>query len=167
MFSCASCTVDELFNEQKSTTYYVEQKHLIHVIWLLFDWIFRTSFHILFGLLLVNQCRDHQLRIYGHVARLPPEDPVHRILSCRNPKGRPQASCLRQVEAYLKDMGMTGLASAWVMARRRPKEYRRKVDAATRCSGVCPHTWPDLTNVLPIVCYLDDSGSKCNPNIWM
>ena len=23
---------------------------------------------------------------------------------------------------------------------RRPKEYRRKVDAATRCSGVCPHT---------------------------
>ena len=24
------------------------------------------------------------------------------------------------------------------------KEYRRKVDAATRCSGVCPHTRPDL-----------------------
>ena len=33
---------------------------------------------------------------------------------------------------------MVGLASAWAMARRRPKEYRRKVDAATRCSGVCP-----------------------------
>ena len=40
-------------------------------------------------------------------------------------------------ESYLKD---TGMASAWAMARRRPKEYRRKVDAATRCSGVCPHT---------------------------
>ena len=26
---------------------------------------------------------------------------------------------------------MAGLASAWAMARRRPKEYRRKVDAAT------------------------------------
>ena len=25
-----------------------------------------------------------------------------------------------QSEAYLKDMGMTGLASAWAMARRRP-----------------------------------------------
>ena len=25
-----------------------------------------------------------------------------------------------QKEAYLKDMGMTGLASAWAMARRRP-----------------------------------------------
>ena len=48
----------------------------------------------------------------------------------------------RQVETYLKDMGMAGLASVLAMARRR--EYRRKVDAATRCSGVCPHTWPDL-----------------------
>ena len=56
------------------------------------------------------------------------------------PKGRPHASWLRQVESYLKDMGMTGLASAWAMARRRTKEYRHKVDAATRCSGVCPHT---------------------------
>ena len=27
-----------------------------------------------------------------------------------------------------------GLASVWAMARRRTKEYRRKVDAATRCS---------------------------------
>ena len=33
---------------------------------------------------------------------------------------------------------MAGLASAWAMARWRPEEYRRKVDAATRCSGVCP-----------------------------
>ena len=30
------------------------------------------------------------------------------------------ASYLRQVEAYLKDIGMTGLASVWAMARRRP-----------------------------------------------
>ena len=43
-------------------------------------------------------------------------------------------------EACLKDMGMAGLASAWAMARRRPKEYRRKVDAAMHCSDVCPHT---------------------------
>ena len=57
-------------------------------------------------------------------------------------KGRPhpQALWLCQVESYLKDMGMTGLASAWAIARRRPKEYRRKVDATTRCSGVCPHS---------------------------
>ena len=59
---------------------------------------------------------------------------------CRG--GRPHVSWLRQVESYLKDTGMAGLASVWVMVRRRPKEYRRKVDAATRCSGVCPHTWP-------------------------
>ena len=32
-------------------------------------------------------------------------------------EGRPQASCLRQVEACLKDMGM---ASVWAMVRWRP-----------------------------------------------
>ena len=32
----------------------------------------------------------------------------------------------------LKDMGMVGLASAWAVARRRTKDYRHKVDAATR-----------------------------------
>ena len=56
------------------------------------------------------------------------------------PRGRPHASWLRKVESYLKDVGMAGLASAWAMARWRPKEYRRKVDAATPCSGVCTHT---------------------------
>ena len=59
-------------------------------------------------------------------------------------RGRLHASWLCQVESYLKHTGMTGLASSWATARRRPKEYRRKVDAATRCSGVCPHTLPDL-----------------------
>ena len=52
----------------------------------------------------------------------------------------PQASWLREVEAYLKDVGMTVLASAWTMARQRPRKYRRKVDAVTRCSDVRPHT---------------------------
>ena len=54
--------------------------------------------------------------------------------------GRPYASWLRQVESYLENMGMTGLASVRAKARRRPKEYRRKVDAVTRCFGVGPHT---------------------------
>ena len=52
--------------------------------------------------------------------------------------------CVRRF--YLKNTGMAGLASAWAMARRKPKEYRHKVDAATRCSDVWPHTWPDLWN---------------------
>ena len=47
-----------------------------------------------------------------------------------------------QTEAYLKDMDMASLAFAWAMARRRPKDYRHKVDAATRCSGVS--LTPDL-----------------------
>ena len=90
--------------------------------------------------------RERQLRHYGHVARLPAEDPALRILSRRNPRGwtmpsgRQHAPCLRHVESYFcGDRGMAGLASAWAMARRRPKEYRRKVDAAMRCSGACFH----------------------------
>ena len=31
--------------------------------------------------------RERQLRLYGHVARLPTEDPAHWILSCRDPRG--------------------------------------------------------------------------------
>ena len=34
---------------------------------------------------------------------------------------------MRQGESYLKDTGMAGLASAWAMDRRRPREYRHKV----------------------------------------
>ena len=66
------------------------------------------------------------------------------------PRWRPQASCLRQVESYLCDMGIAGLASAWAMARRRPKEYRRQVDAATCCSGVCLHILPEVQYILSL-----------------
>ena len=40
---------------------------------------------------------------------------------------------------------MAGLTSAWAMARQRPREYSRKVDAATRCSDVCPIPDQNLT----------------------
>jgi hypothetical protein len=89
--------------------------------------------------------RERQLRLYGHVARFPETDPAHRILSARDKRGwkrsrgRPRASWLRQVDGYFAEMG-TGRVSAWTMAIRRPREYRKKVDAATRCHGACPHT---------------------------
>ena len=34
-----------------------------------------------------------------------------------------------QMEFYLEDTSMAGFASAWAMAKRSPREYRRKVDA--------------------------------------
>ena len=88
---------------------------------------------------------ERQLRLYGHVARFPDADPAHQILSAREshewrrPMGRPRASWLQQVDRHLKEMGM-GQASARGMARRRPLEFRWKVDAATHCSGACSHT---------------------------
>ena len=44
----------------------------------------------------------------------------------------------------LKQYAYADLASAWAMTRRRSRKYPRNVDAATRCSSVCPHTWPGL-----------------------
>ena len=50
------------------------------------------------------------------------------------------------MESYLTDTGMAGLAPACAMARRRQKEYRRKVEAVTRCSVDTP--LPDLPEIL-------------------
>ena len=89
--------------------------------------------------------RERQLRLYGHVARFPDADPAHQILSAREsrewrrPTGQLCASWLQHVVWHLKEMGM-GQESAWGMARLRPLEYWRKVDAAMRCSGTCSHT---------------------------
>ena len=93
--------------------------------------------------------RERQPRLCGHVARLlrriPPagsclvgfrvSDHTERSPACfvvasggglsegygRGVRGGP-GICLGngQTEAYLKDMSMTGLASVWAMARRRP-----------------------------------------------
>ena len=84
--------------------------------------------------------RERQLLLYGHVARFPDVDPAHQILSAREPHewrrpmGQPRASWLQQVDRHLKEMGI-GQVCAWGMARRRPLEYRRKVDAVMRSSG--------------------------------
>ena len=82
--------------------------------------------------------RERQLCFYRHLARVPAEDLARLILSCRDPRcrtvrrSRLNASCLHQLEAYLNDTGMAGLASVPV----RRNTYRRKVDAATR-GGDC------------------------------
>ena len=73
--------------------------------------------------------REHQLRLYGHVAHFPDADPAHQILSAR--ESREWRRPMQQVDRHLKEMGM---------ARRRPLEYRQKVDAATSCCGACSHT---------------------------
>ena len=89
--------------------------------------------------------RECQLRLFGHAVRFPDAGPAHLILSAREPHewrrpmGRPRASWLQQSDRNLKEMGM-GQASAWGMARRKPLEYRRKVDAAV----LAPI--PDLTS---------------------
>ena len=59
--------------------------------------------------------RQRQLRLYGHVVRYLESDPVYLVVSekgnpsRRRPRGRPQKSWLRQVDAFcweLLSMGM-------------------------------------------------------------
>ena len=83
---------------------------------------------------------------HGLLLHVPPQLSDRSSTNSNNWKseGRP-GICLGigQTQAYLKDIGMTGLASAWAMARQRTNEYRYKVDAATRFYGVSPIS--DLT----------------------
>jgi hypothetical protein len=89
--------------------------------------------------------RERQLRFYGHVARFPECDPVNRILSARDPvgwvrpRGRPRASWMRQLQSHLDSWGM-GPAHARNIARKKPMEWGRKVNAAKCPSGMCSHT---------------------------
>ena len=46
--------------------------------------------------------RERQLRLYGHVARLPAEDPAHRILFCRDPRGW-TIECMKNETTRIKD----------------------------------------------------------------
>ena len=64
------------------------------------------------------------------------------------PSGRPHASSLHHVEAFVQDMGMTGSASAKATARQRSKAHRRNVDVARRWFGVCSYT-RRTTTLLP------------------
>ena len=44
----------------------------------------------------------------------------------------------------------TGLQSACSLIQKRPLEYHRKVDAATRCLGACSHTQYDSDSPIPL-----------------
>ena len=116
------------------------------------EWLLRET-QMRFVSCIVCEC---QLQLYGHVAHFPDANPAHQILSVRElrewrrPMGQPRALWLQQVDQHLKEMGM-GQASAWGMARRRPLEYRWKVDAATRCSAHAPI--PDLTYLFNIILF--------------
>ena len=79
--------------------------------------------------------RERQLRLYGHVGRLPAEDPAHRRLFfgfewmvhvVRASTGFIFASGGVISEGY----GHDGPACAWAIARRKPREYRRMVASA-------------------------------------
>ena len=82
--------------------------------------------------------RDRQLRLYGHLARFPVEDPAHRVVSARDnpgwrrPVGRPRKSWLGQIDQTCREEVEMGRVPAWRLAMRDPRRWKRKVDAAMR-----------------------------------
>ena len=89
--------------------------------------------------------RERQLRLYGHVARLPDVDPAHRVLSVgdnpewRRPRGRPRNSWLGKVDRSCREMLGMGRGLAWGLARRDRPGWRRRVSEATRRPAYAPH----------------------------
>ena len=82
--------------------------------------------------------RDRQLRLYGHLARLPEVDPAHRVVSTRDnpgwrrPRGRPRRSWLEQIDQTCHEEVGMGRGPAWRLASRNPRRWKQKVDAAMR-----------------------------------
>ncbi len=73
---------------------------------------------------------ERQLSMFGHVARLPEGDPVHRILACPDPsgwarkRGRPLHTWLRQIAQYFMRV-RADRSSAWSLAVEDRDAYRR------------------------------------------
>ena len=93
---------------------------------------------------LVRQIQERQLRLYGHVARLPADDPAHGVIAAANnpewrrPVGRPRLAWLKQVDEVCRELLGIGRVQAWELARRSPGEWSRRVGEATRRHGVRP-----------------------------
>ena len=88
--------------------------------------------------------RQRQLRLYGHAARLPAVNPAHCVVSIRDnhewrrPVGRPQISWLEQVDRSCDEVLGMGRGPAWRLARRNPRDWRRRVGEAMRPLAYAP-----------------------------
>ncbi len=89
--------------------------------------------------------REHQLRLYAHVARLPDVDPANRVLSVRDnpgsrrPKGRPRNSWLGKVDRSCRQLLGLGRMGAWGLAWRDRPGWRRRVSDGTRSPAYASH----------------------------
>ena len=91
---------------------------------------------------------EHQISMFGHVARLFSDDPAHRILCCGNPvgwkrgRGRPLSTWLRQMEEFCRRFG-TDKEWAWALDKEDVLAYRDSWRGAAKVplSGVqAPHS---------------------------
>ncbi len=93
--------------------------------------------------------RERQLRLYGHVARLPDIDPAHRVFSIRDnpewrrPRGRPRNSWLGKLGQNRSCQDRLGMdrAAAWEFVLVDRLEWRRLVSDARRPRHMLPISW--------------------------
>ena len=82
--------------------------------------------------------QERQLRLYGHVARLPADDPAHGVITAANnpewrrPVGQPRLAWLIQVDEVCRELLGIGRVQAWELARRSPGEWWSGDQVATR-----------------------------------
>ena len=66
-----------------------------------------------------RQCRQSRKFVFSSIWWIPPDSFLSSSEWLDHAEGA-STGFLRHMEAYLKDMGMTDLASVWALARRRP-----------------------------------------------
>ena len=82
---------------------------------------------------LARQIQERQLRLYGHVARLPVDDPAHGVITAANnpewrrPVRQPRLAWLKQVDEVCRELLRIRMVQAWDLARRSPGEWSRRV----------------------------------------
>ena len=77
------------------------------------------------------------MELYGHVVRLPVDDPAHGVIIAvnnpewRRPIGRPHLTWMKQVDKIYRELLGMGSVQAWELAWRSPGEWSRRVCEAT------------------------------------
>ena len=146
LYSCEAWTLTEGLKRRLNTFVCNSLRRIFGIRWQ--DHVSNQKVLELAGMSCVTcQIRLRQLRSFGHVMRFPPTDPANKILCAGEPKGwtrrdgRPRKRWLvEQLEENLVNVRVTGRASARMYAKRSADGWRKKVDAAKRLPGACPHT---------------------------
>ncbi|XP_069970519.1 uncharacterized protein [Penaeus vannamei] len=94
---------------------------------------------------------DRQLRLYGHLAHFPQDDPAHQVVSVRDnpgwrrPVGQPRKSWLGQIDQTCREERKISRVPAWRLAMRDPRDWKRRMIVKTLPTS-CEHWQTEVAN---------------------